>query len=291
MNITALGHTSAPFITRPTSEPPATSQPPANSDQVSGSARPEQAQGPKPVSAGNANPPGVLRLLQEGHFQGVADVRLRINFHEALTQQQTQTVQAAAPDAVGALAEQVTNGAGPIADAAGLDEEQTAQLGDAVDAFKDAVKNASDAFTSADAPAVGGLVADLQTSFDSLYQQLQGLVGAEASAAPAAPPAQGDEEAAESAASDTPAEEAAEASGSAAQTAPDVQTMLDQLATEFASSLADLQSSLTDTGSLPPLSEPNGNGQAYAKFLEIYQALQGQSVANAPAAAPVDIQA
>jgi len=28
---------------------------------------------------------GVLRLLQEGHFKGVADVRLRINFHEELT--------------------------------------------------------------------------------------------------------------------------------------------------------------------------------------------------------------
>lgn len=27
---------------------------------------------------------GVVRLLHEGHFKGVADIRLRINFHEQL---------------------------------------------------------------------------------------------------------------------------------------------------------------------------------------------------------------
>ncbi len=30
--------------------------------------------------------PGVIRLLEAGHFKGVADVRLRINFHDQLEQ-------------------------------------------------------------------------------------------------------------------------------------------------------------------------------------------------------------
>ena len=36
-------------------------------------------------TTGRAN--GVLRLLESGHFKGVADVRLRINFHEQLSPQ------------------------------------------------------------------------------------------------------------------------------------------------------------------------------------------------------------
>ena len=57
------------------------------------------AEAPPSASAGSASPAeesrGVIRLLQEGHFRGVADVRLRINFAEEL-----QGVQAARTSAI-----------------------------------------------------------------------------------------------------------------------------------------------------------------------------------------------
>jgi hypothetical protein len=53
--------------------------------------------------------PGVLRLLQAGHFKGVADVRLRINFHAELAAiERTQAysvVQQTAPDILGPVNE------------------------------------------------------------------------------------------------------------------------------------------------------------------------------------------
>ena len=33
---------------------------------------------------------GVLRLLQEGHFKGVSDVRLRINFHDEISAMESE---------------------------------------------------------------------------------------------------------------------------------------------------------------------------------------------------------
>jgi hypothetical protein len=44
-----------------------------------------------------------------------------------------------------------------------------------------------------------------------------------------------------------------------------------------------LQNNATATQQLPPLSEPKGNGTAYAKFLEIYRSLSsGIEAADAP---------
>ena len=49
----------------------------------------------------------------------------------------------------------------------------------------------------------------------------------------------------------------------------------------------DLQSGLTGTSALPPISEPSGNGKAYAKFLAIYESMQaGAAVETVPSDAP-----
>ena len=50
---------------------------------------------------------GVLRLLQDGHFKGVADVRLRINFHEEIIAAQTETAKSAAQEALTDLSNSV----------------------------------------------------------------------------------------------------------------------------------------------------------------------------------------
>ena len=51
--------------------------------------------------------PGVLDLLQKGHFQGVADVRLRLNFHQVLAGLEHESVKAAAGVAVPSLVDAV----------------------------------------------------------------------------------------------------------------------------------------------------------------------------------------
>ena len=50
--------------------------------------------------------------------------------------------------------------------------------------------------------------------------------------------------------------------------------------TTFAESLDELANALNDIKSLPDLSEPNGNGKAYNKFLAIYNNLQGVDAHN-----------
>ncbi|MHC4216368.1 MAG: hypothetical protein ACYSWP_23700 [Planctomycetota bacterium] len=41
---------------------------------------------------------GVIRNLMEGHYKGVSDVRLRINFHEEITAIENQQLQAASAE-------------------------------------------------------------------------------------------------------------------------------------------------------------------------------------------------
>ncbi|HUU85634.1 MAG TPA: hypothetical protein VM243_19215, partial [Phycisphaerae bacterium] len=46
---------------------------------------PEETASPKHDKHDGEKVPGVIRLLEAGHFKGVADVRLRINFFEQLS--------------------------------------------------------------------------------------------------------------------------------------------------------------------------------------------------------------
>ena len=48
------------------------------------------------VDSSNTRAKGVLRLLEAGHFRGVADVRLRINFFDELSAKATADAQQAA---------------------------------------------------------------------------------------------------------------------------------------------------------------------------------------------------
>ena len=52
---------------------------------------------------------GVLRLLQEGHFKGVADVRLRINFHDELAAIEQAHLRASAQENTVPLTESLRN--------------------------------------------------------------------------------------------------------------------------------------------------------------------------------------
>jgi len=50
---------------------------------------------------------GVLRLLQEGHFKGVADIRLRINFHDELSAIEAEKLQSIAEEQIEGILQSV----------------------------------------------------------------------------------------------------------------------------------------------------------------------------------------
>ncbi|MHC4346455.1 MAG: hypothetical protein ACYSUP_17430, partial [Planctomycetota bacterium] len=107
---------------------------------------------------------GVIGLLQEGHFKGVSDVRLRINFFDEISgieaaQVQTVTAEntAAAVASVGTVVESF------LADNK-LSDDQSTAISDAEQAFEQAVSDAEDK-TLALNNAFAELLAALQNLF------------------------------------------------------------------------------------------------------------------------------
>ena len=87
---------------------------------------------------------GVIRLLQEGHFKGVSDVRLRINFFDeiaAIETAQLQTITQQKSD--GALAS-VATVVNSFLEGNDLTEEQLTAIADAQQAFEQTVADAED---------------------------------------------------------------------------------------------------------------------------------------------------
>jgi hypothetical protein len=55
------------------------------------------------------------------------------------------------------------------------------------------------------------------------------------------------------------------------------QELLANLRAEFEATLAELREGIESARSMPELSEPRGNGKAYAKFLAIYSEMTGEA--------------
>ena len=250
--------------------------------------------------------PGVLRLLQEGHFKGVADVRLRISHFEAIQAMESQHLRTVAAGGFESLNQSVEDQVAALKDSGLLSEEQTLAL----DAFLKSLQDAQSESLNG-----GGLsVQELIESFQAKLDDLMGLLDppaptaapeAELPTEPAAVPEEPVVELAEpQAAPDEipaagvegqlpPAEEpvAEPVEAAPAEPQPVEANPLQQLVLDFQASvlqaLDDLQSGLTGTSALPPISEPSGNGKAYAKFLAIYESIQaGAAVETVPSDAP-----
>ena len=195
---------------------------------------------------------GVLYLLQEGHFKGVSDVRLRINFFEQLTAIEAGKLQAVAEQKVNAVLESV----GGIVDTFleqenELTEEQTAGVSELQESFVQVVSG----YTNKP-------VTDLNNAFDDFVEALRDLF---------THPALTQEE-------NTNTEtESADASGLPWQ------TFIKDLQSAFTTATNELTQAFAEVRILPELSEPNGNGVAYEKFLAIYNELRGlQTPADEP---------
>jgi hypothetical protein len=202
---------------------------------------------------------GVLRLLQEGHFKGVSDVRLRINFFEELNAIEAGKLQAVAEQKVNAVLESV----GGIVDTFleeenDLTEEQTA-----------GVSMLQESFVQAASGYTNEPVADLNNAFDDFVEALRNLFTL---------PAQTQEEN-----TTTEAE---------SPDAPELpwQTFIEDLQSAFTTTANELTQAFAEARILPELSEPNGNGVAFEKFLAIYNELHGlQSTSDEqPESEPLD---
>src|SRR5262245_58927086 len=92
MQIRSVGIALRPAMQDPAVKP---TPPSASADEPLPTTAVADASTPQSPPAEEATLPGVIRLLQQGHFTGVADVRLRIVHHEQLTalaNQQTAAV-------------------------------------------------------------------------------------------------------------------------------------------------------------------------------------------------------
>ncbi len=188
---------------------------------------------------------GVLRLLQEGHFKGVSDVRLRIVFFEQLNAIEAGKLQAVAEQNVNAVLESVGGVVNSFLDAEenGLTQKQTAGVSELEETFVQAARG----YTNEP-------LTDLNNAFEKFVEALRNLF---------APPAQTQEE-----------------NNTTETESPDVpelpwQTFIEDLQSAFTTATNELTQAFAEVRILPELSEPNGNGVAYEKFLAIYNELRG----------------
>jgi len=217
---------------------------------------------------------GVIRLLQSGHFHGVADVRLRINFAAELQGIQSADTASLLNNALPDIKQQLNDAIDTFLSSNSLTEEESAVLQAARDAFNNQIDN-----LLGDGTAQQGdndVFAELRTAFEDF---LNGLL----------PPQESDSQsiisvdvtAEVSATSDiatgTPPVDAtgdSSATGDTASTTDIFAALRDSLTKIFEDAISGLQDSVNALG-LPPLSEPSGNGRAYEKFLATYNELYG----------------
>ena len=196
---------------------------------------------------------GVLRLLQEGHFKGVADVRLRINFHEAVAAAESEALSEVANEKVPAIAAAIVTQTEMLLTSGDLSDEQIVAVTEPLETFDAGVAGLTDVFLSDEHPSSDNLVSAVQSAFDTLMDSLHTILN-----------------------QNSPTEPGGTATENASpDPTPGFQPFLDTIAESFTIALADMVDALNSTVYLPELSAPEGNGAAYDKFVAIYNELRG----------------
>jgi hypothetical protein len=249
---------------------------------------------------------GVLSLLQEGHFNGVADVRLRINFYDEISAMENEQLKSVADG-------ETDNFINTITSFPKFQELNDEGLPAIIDAF---VADAEKAFLMEENPLIDNLLDNLEAAFKDLIDGLNGLIPetvAEASAPVLAEEivetvidTANEEEpvisvlAEEIPVVELPVEEMPEAPVpeepitmdelavdvppvvAEDNTTDQIAQLIEDLTSLFDTAVGELKDTLSNTSALPELSEPNGNGVAFEKFLNIYNDLYGIGTAGEP---------
>ncbi|PKN43578.1 MAG: hypothetical protein CVU60_00725 [Deltaproteobacteria bacterium HGW-Deltaproteobacteria-18] len=241
---------------------------------------------PQPAASDEQESRGVIRLLQAGHFQGVADVRLRINFHDELQQAGEQNAANDFQNASTGLFDDLAAKLGALGEEHGMPGQTAALSEDFAADIRQLLEDAK-----AEQTPLSTSLENISSRFSELLESLNGAYSGLIS--PAAPQEPDDtepelagllededaltpeEQAAEQMAAD-PDEALTEEPGGEIAVNEDpgltaFKAGMQELEGWFTHSLAELHGEVTAASELPPLSEPRGNGAAYAKFLEIYR--------------------
>ena len=279
---------------------------------------------------------GVLRLLQEGHFKGVSDIRLRINFFNELSAIEAEKLQAVANEQIdgilqsvdsiiGGLTEESEPESSPVllspplatdppptteppqlapapvlklapqtpSDDGGIDLVEaitvkmiTATIEPAPAAppppppppavpapppditqlqedFNEAVNQLKEDFMAADSPSTETLVEGIQSAFGQLIESLESALAAPNGGIEQEPdiePSEGGDGVIVQTSEPAPADE--------------TPTIIGELTAAFDAALNELIDAFGEVKTLEPTSEPNGNGVAYQKFLNIYNEMR-----------------
>lgn len=228
------------------------------------------------IADGPGKERGVIRLLQEGHFKGVADLRLRINFFDELSAISNGKASEAAEAEIGAVLAAVDSVVEDFLATPDLADEISTEVMSLHAAFEETVSGLVEAFSGAEAPSTVQLVADIQGAFDNFTAALLGFLADQVDVP--IDESEGDEVGSTGGIllSTTAVEEIAEGEEGAPELSEEFQTFIDSLQSEFTDALSIFNVALESASSvLPDRSDPNGNGVAYARFLDILTALQG----------------
>lgn len=229
----------------------------------------------------NADVRGVIRLLQQGHFKGVANVRLHINFFDELAAIEADQLQALAEEKVDGILQAVGTVIGTLAAEGESEGESTPEVPAEVlglqEAFADTVNQLKEDFLAAEAPSTAALVEGIQSAFEEFVTSLQAALA----------PDTGDMTVQEAEPDDSGGETAdveavAEQEGQAAEPPPLEleQGFIAQLRAAFETAMDALINAFGEVAVLAGLSAPSGNGVAYEKFLAIYNEMRGVAPAD-----------
>jgi len=207
---------------------------------------------------------GVLRLLEAGHFKGVADVRLRINFFEELSARASAAAAPAVRTDAAELIETMNTRINELVTPLATDEAAQAAVDELRGQFDAAVQTAAEQFASDEGVNKDSLVTAVQSAFDTFVQGLRDLL------TPPPPPAEGE------APPEPPPVGEGEAPAEPPATSP-LDDALASLTTVFDELLSGLGDSIATALRLPDPSPPSGNGSAYEKFLAMYNSLRGMA--------------
>jgi hypothetical protein len=234
---------------------------------------------------------GVIRNLMEGHYKGVSDVRLRINFHEEIMAIENQQLQAASAENAGSVTQSVNS----LVESGKLTQEQADE---AIEGFQTAAEKVLEDFASNQPGSTEDLVSALNSIFDKLVEFLQ---SSQVSEVPEPeqliteelPPEKPPVDPTEPPVTETPPEPVEPLlvelpldplliedpiepqSPPEPQEPTEFELFLGELAGLFNASVEGFIKSINSVSVLPTLSEPNGNGAAYEKFVEIYNDMIG----------------
>ena len=208
----------------------------------------------KSVKADNV--PGVIRLLEAGHFKGVADIRLRINFHDQLEQRAADKTADKLRTGADELVKTTVSKTDEVLATLATDETSREAVGASLDEFSESVDTTLATALKADDLDIDAIMADLRAAFDDLVGGLRDSFG------PAEVDMSGTDTLVSVAptAGDPPAPDAFEAA-------------LAELTDAFDQALSSLIESVESSLYLPDPSPAPGNGAAYDKFLAIYENL------------------